>query len=133
MAEEEKQKSKPKKKHKSKVDIPTAIFMVLIVVGLVVCTILMFKKPNSVIYKKEFGDISVLVEFYNDKQEIDLAIDTEDGRVLQQGTYETTKEENKYIATFKDSDEDLKVNIVIKDKTLTMIYDDGSEITLEET
>ena len=133
MAEEEKAQSKPKKKHRSKVDIPTVIFMVLIVVGLIACTYLAFRKPDSVIYKKEFGDISVLIEFYNKNNDIDLAIDTADGRVLQQGKYETTKEENKYVATFKDSDGDLKVDIVIKDKTLTMIYEDGSEITLEET
>ena len=137
MSDEKKDGINKKKKRsgKHKVDIPTIIFIVLIIVGLIVCTYLAFRKPKSVIYKKDYGDtVTVLVEFFYKSDEIDLAIDTEDGKTLQEGKYKTTDKENEYTATFDDGNGgELKVDIAIEDKSLTMTYEDGSEITFKET
>lgn len=133
MADEEKKSTtNNKKKRKGKIDIPTIIFFVLMIIALVIFTILMFKKPSSRIFRKEYGDITVLVEMYNDSDEIDIAIDTKENRVLQEGTYKK-KDDNTYTATFTDNQNNKStVDVVVKDDTLTLVYDDGEEIDLKE-
>ena len=136
----EEKKSKPKKKKNGKIDKPTLIFFVLMIIGLIVLTIIILTKPTSKIYAKDYGQFVVAVEIYSNNK-VDMAIDVEDNRVLQQGTYKEIKDddiENNFKATFISDDETTgetvktEVELVIKDDILTIVYDDGTEIELKE-
>lgn len=139
MADEEK-KTKPKKKKNSKVDTPTIIFFAIMIVGLIVLTVILLTKPTSKIYTKDYGKFVVSVEVYNNNK-VDVAVDTGEDQVVQSGTFEEIKDddiENNYKATFVSEDEEtgekseFSVELVIVDDTLTMNYDDGSQVVLKE-
>lgn len=126
-------KQSTNKKKKNTIDIPTIIFFAIMIIGLIIFTIILLKKPTSKIYYKDYGNnITMLVEFYNKSNDIDIAVDVDNNRSLQKGTYEKTKKENAYLATFTENNTEMKVNISIKDKEMTLIFDDGTEIILEE-
>ena len=60
-------KSKPKKK--SKVDIPTIIFFSILIIGVIVLTFILLKKPHSKLYSKSYGsNIETIVEVYNNNE-----------------------------------------------------------------
>jgi len=139
MADEEK-KTKPKKKKNSKVDTPTIIFFAIMIVGLIVLTVILLTKPTSKIYTKDYGKFVVSVEVYSNNK-VDVAVDAGEDRVVQSGTFEEIKDddiENNYKATFVSEDEEtgekseFSVELVIVDDTLTMNYDDGSQVVLKE-
>ena len=138
MAENEKKPSK-KPKRKGKVDTPTMIFFIVMVVGLIVLTIIMFTRPTSKIYTKAYGeDFIVSVELYSNGN-IDIAVDAKNDRVLQSGKYEEIKDddiENNYIATFEENENDktveTKVNLLIVEDELTLTYEDGSSVVFKE-
>lgn len=135
----EEKKSKPKKKKNGKIDKPTLIFFILMIIGLIVLTIIILTKPTSKIYAKDYGQFVVAVEIYSNNK-VDMAIDVDDNRVLQQGTYKEIKDdiENNFKAVFVSDDEttgetiETEVELVIKDDILTIVYDDGTEIELKE-
>lgn len=138
MADEEK-KTKPKKKN-SKVDTPTIIFFAIMIVGLIVLTVILLTKPTSKIYTKDYGQFVVSVEVYSNNK-VDVAVDAGEDRVVQSGTFEEIKDddiENNYKALFVSEDEEtgekseFSVELVIVDDTLTMNYDDGSQVVLKE-
>lgn len=139
MADEEK-KTKPKKKKNSKVDTPTIIFFAIMIVGLIVLTVILLTKPTSKIYTKDYGQFVVSVEVYSNNK-VDVAVDAGEDRVVQSGTFEEIKDddiENNYKASFVSEDEEtgekseFSVELVIVDDTLTMNYDDGSQVVLKE-
>lgn len=139
MADEEK-KTKPKKKKNSKVDTPTIIFFAIMIVGLIVLTVILLTKPTSKIYTKDYGQFVVSVEVYSNNK-VDVAVDAGEDRVVQPGTFEEIKDddiENNYKALFVSEDEEtsekseFSVELVIVDDTLTMNYDDGSQVVLKE-
>lgn len=139
MADEEK-KTKPKKKKNSKVDTPTIIFFAIMIVGLIVLTVILLTKPTSKIYTKDYGQFVVSVEVYSNNK-VDVAVDAGEDRVVQSGTFEEIKDddvENNYKATFVSEDEETGeksetvVELVVVDDTLTMNYDDGSQVVLKE-
>lgn len=139
MADEEK-KTKPKKKKNSKVDTPTIIFFAIMIVGLIVLTVILLTKPTSKIYTKDYGQFVVSVEVYSNNK-VDVAVDAGEDRVVQSGTFEEIKDddiENNYKALFVSEDEEtsekseFSVELVIVDDTLTMNYDDGSQVVLKE-
>lgn len=139
MADEEK-KTKPKKKKNSKVDTPTIIFFTIMIVGLIVLTAILLTKPTSKIYTKDYGKFVVSVEVYSNNK-VDVAVDAGEDRVVQSGTFEEIKDddiENNYKALFVSEDEEtgekseFSVELVIVDDTLTMNYDDGSQVVLKE-
>lgn len=139
MADEEK-KTKPKKKKNSKVDMPTIIFFAIMIVGLIVLTVILLTKPTSKIYTKDYGQFVVSVEVYSNNK-VDVAVDAGEDRVVQSGTFEEIKDddvENNYKATFVSEDEETGeksetvVELVVVDDTLTMNYDDGSQVVLKE-
>jgi len=141
MADEKEKKpsaaKKPKKKGNSKIDMPTIIFFVVMVVGLIVLTIILLTKPSSKIYEGTYGDFIVMAEVYSNNK-IDLAVDINQERVLQSGTYKEITDdnvENNYEAEFKsDGDESVtKVTFVIDKDKFTMTYDDGTTVELKET
>lgn len=141
MADEKEKKpsaaKKPKKKGNSKIDMPTIIFFVVMVVGLIVLTIILLTKPSSKIYEGSYGDFIVMAEVYSNNK-IDLAVDINQERVLQSGTYKEITDdnvENNYEAEFKsDEDESVtKVTFVIDKDKFTMTYDDGTTVELKET
>lgn len=131
--------TKPKKKKRNgKLDIPTIIFFGLLVVGLIVLTIIILKKPSSKIYSKKYGDnIETLVEVYKNG-DIDLSVSVDGDRTLQQGTYKSIDDSSndgyngEYEATFEENNTTIKVKMVIKDDTLTLTYDDGTTIDFKE-
>ena len=131
--------TKPKKKKRNgKLDIPTIIFFGLLVVGLIVLTIIILKKPSSKIYSKKYGDnIETLVEVYKNG-DIDLSVSVDGDRTLQQGTYKSIDDSSndgyngEYEATFEEINTTIKVKMVIKDDTLTLTYDDGTTIDFKE-
>lgn len=136
----EEKKSKPKKKKNGKIDKPTLIFFILMIIGLIVLTIIILTKPTSKIYAKDYGQFVVAVEIYSNNK-VDMAIDVDDNRVLQQGTYKEIKDddiENNFKAVFVSDDEttgetiETEVELIIKDDILTIVYDDGTEIELKE-
>ena len=136
----EEKKSKPKKKKNGKIDKPTLIFFILMIIGLIVLTIIILTKPTSKIYAKDYGQFVVAVEIYSNNK-VDMAIDVDDNRVLQQGTYKEIKDddiENNFKAVFVSDDEttgetiETEVELVIQDDILTIVYDDGTEIELKE-
>lgn len=136
----EEKKSKPKKKKNGKIDKPTLIFFILMIIGLIVLTIIILTKPTSKIYAKDYGQFVVAVEIYSNNK-VDMAIDVDDNRVLQQGTYKEIKDddiENNFKAVFISDDEttgetiETEVELVIQDDILTIVYDDGTEIELKE-
>lgn len=129
---------KPKKKSKGKIDIPTAIFFGVLVVGMIILTIIILKKPSSKIYSKSYGDdIEALVEVYKNG-DIDLAISMKDDQTLQQGKYKSVDDSSKdtydgeYDVTFNENGVDIKVKMIIKDDKLTLTYDDGTSIDFKE-
>ena len=129
---------KPKKKSKGKIDIPTAIFFGVLVVGMIILTIIILKKPSSKIYSKSYGDdIEALVEVYKNG-DIDLAISMKDDQTLQQGKYKSVDDSSKdtydgeYEVTFNENGVDIKVKMIIKDDKLTLTYDDGTSIDFKE-
>lgn len=129
---------KKKKGKKSKVDIPTIIFFSLLIVGAIVLTVMLLKKPNSKLYSKSYGDnIEILVEVYNNG-EVDMAVSVDGERTLQQGKYKAIGEEPKdtyngeYEVTFKEKNQEVKVNMVIKDSVLTLTYEDNTSIEFKE-
>lgn len=132
-------KSKPKlKKKKSKVDIPTVIFFSVMLIGAVILTFIILKKPQSKLYSKSYGDnIETIVEVYNNN-EIDMAVLVEDQRTIIQGTYKTIGEESadtydgSYEVIFKENDEDIIIAMTIENDILTLEYDDGTTIELRE-
>lgn len=132
-------KSKPKlKKKKSKVDIPTVIFFSVMLIGAVILTFIILKKPQSKLYSKSYGDnIETIVEVYNNN-EIDMAVLVEDQRTIIQGTYKTIGEESadtydgSYEVIFKENDEDVIIAMTIENDILTLEYDDGTTIELRE-
>lgn len=138
MAENEKKPVK-KPKRKGKVDTPTMIFFIVMVVGLIVLTIIILTRPTSKIYTKAYGeDFIVSIELYSNGN-IDIAVDAKDDRVLQSGKYEEIKDddiENNYIATFEETENDkaveTKVNLRIVEDELTLTYDDGSTVVFKE-
>lgn len=139
MADEEK-KTKPKKKKNSKVDTPTIIFFAIMIVGLIVLTVILLTKPTSKIYTKDYGQFVVSVEVYSNNK-VDVAVDAGEDRVVQSGTFEEIKDddvENNYKATFIAEDEETGeksetvVELVVVDDTLTINYDDGSQVVLKE-
>lgn len=139
MADEEK-KTKPKKKKNSKVDTPTIIFFAIMIVGLIVLTVILLTKPTSKIYTKDYGQFVVSVEVYSNNK-VDVAVDAGEDRVVQSGTFEEIKDddvENNYKATFVSEDEETGeksetvVELVVVDDTLTINYDDGSQVVLKE-
>lgn len=139
MADEEK-KTKPKKKKNSKVDTPTIIFFAIMIVGLIVLTVILLTKPTSKIYIKDYGQFVVSVEVYSNNK-VDVAVDAGEDRVVQSGTFEEIKDddiENNYKALFVSEDEETgeksetSVELVIVDDTLTINYDDGSQVVLKE-
>lgn len=139
MADEEK-KTKPKKKKNSKVDTPTIIFFAIMIVGLIVLTVILLTKPTSKIYTKDYGQFVVSVEVYSNNK-VDVAVDAGEDRVVQSGTFEEIKDddiENNYKALFVSENEEtgekseFSVELVIVDDTLTMNYDDGSQVVLKE-
>ena len=141
MADEKEKKpsaaKKPKKKGNSKIDMPTIIFFAVMVVGLIVLTIILLTKPSSKIYEGTYGDFVVMAEVYSNNK-IDLAVDINQERVLQSGTYKEITDddvENNYEAEFKsDEDESVtKVTFVIDKDKFTMTYDDGTTVELKET
>ncbi len=140
MEEKKDTKPKPKKKKNSKIDTPSVIFFVVMIVGLIVLTIILLTKPTSKIYTKDYGQFTVAVEIYSNNK-VDIAIDAGEDRIIQDGTYEEIKDDdidNNFSANFVSEDEltgeqtETHVNILIVDDTLTLIYDDGSEIVLKE-
>lgn len=138
MAENEKKHTR-KPKRNGKVDTPTLIFFIVMVVGLIVLTIIALTRPTSKIYTKEYGeDFIVSVELYSNGN-IDIAVDAKNDRVLQSGKYEEIKDddiENNYIATFEETENDkvveTKVNVFIVEDELTLTYDDGSTVIFKE-
>ena len=107
------------------------------VVGLIVLTIILLTKPSSKIYEGTYGDFIVMAEVYSNNK-IDLAVDINQERVLQSGTYKEITDddvENNYEAEFKsDEDESVtKVTFVIDKDKFTMTYDDGTTVELKET
>lgn len=127
-----------KSRSKSKIDIPTTIFFGVLIVGLIVLTIIILRKPSSKIYSKKYGDnIETLVEVYKDG-DIDIAVQIDDDRTLQQGKYKSVDDskndgyDGEYEATFTENGEEIKVKMVIKGDTLTLTYDDGSTIDFKE-
>lgn len=139
MADEEK-KTKPKKKKNSKVDTPTIIFFAIMIVGLIVLTVILLTKPTSKIYTKDYGQFVVSVEVYSNNK-VDVVVDAGEDRVVQSGTFKEIKDddiENNYKALFVSEDEETgeksetSVELVIVDDTLTMNYDDGSQVVLKE-
>lgn len=138
MADEKKPiEKKPKAKKKGKVDLATIIFFIIMVIGLIVLTVIFLTKPTSKIYSTKYGDkFTVSVEMYSNNK-IDLAIDVDEDRVIQSGTYKedtSSSTSSTYIAEFIDEDtkEKTNINISIKDDTLTLTYSDGTEIILKE-
>ena len=131
--------TKPKKKKRnSKLDIPTIIFFGVLIVGLIVLTVILLKKPSSKIYSKTYGDnIETLVEVYKNG-DVDLSVSIDGDRTLQQGTYKSIDDSSndeyngEYEATFEENNTTIKVKMVIKDDTLTLTYDDGTTIDFKE-
>ena len=141
MEEKKETKPKAKKKKNSKVDMPSVIFFVVMIVGLIVLTIILLTKPTSKIYTTTaYEPFVVSVEIYSNNK-VDIAIDAGEDRVIQAGTYEEIKDddiENNFSATFVDEDETTGVKtethatLTIEDSTLTLLYDSGESIILEE-
>lgn len=142
MAEENKN-TKPKKpnykKKKNGIDTPSLIFFAIMIIGLIVLTIIIFTKPTSKIYSVQYGDNFIIhAEMYSNNK-IDLAVDVGTDRVVQSGNYTEITDDDiefNYIAVFEsevEGEEPTEVNIVIVDNTLTMTYEDGSEIILKES
>ena len=127
-------KKKPKKKT---ADTVSTIIFVVLIIAMVVITIMLLRLPKSKIYSKVYNNqIETLVEVYTNG-EVDLAVSVDGERTIQQGTYTVVgkKTENsyngEYEAIFKGETE-VKVNMVIKDDTLTLTYDDGTVIEFKE-
>lgn len=139
MPDEKKDKPKQSKsKKKSKVDIPTIIFFSILIIGAIVLTFILLKKPHSKLYSKSYGsNIETIVEVYNNN-EIDMAILVEDERTVMQGTYKAIGKEStdtyngEYEVTFKEGNSDLIINMTINDDTLILTYDDGTTVELKE-
>lgn len=122
---------------KDKDKIINIAFFVILIIGLIIITILLLRKPKSVIYSKQYGDnIETLVEIYSNN-DIDLSVAIGEDRTLLKGTYtKLSKEDDKYNgeyeAIFKEDNGEVKMNLVIKDDTLTITYDDGSTAEFKE-
>lgn len=139
MEEKKDTKPKPKKKKNGNIDTPSLIFFGVMIVGLIILTVILLTRPTSKIYTKDYGQFTVAVEIYSNNK-VDVAVDAGEDRVVQSGTYEEIKDdiENNFSAIFTDEDTttgvktETHVNMLIEDTTLTLQYDDGTNIILEE-
>lgn len=141
MAEEKVKKpieKKPKSKKKNnKIDTPTIIFFAVMIIGLIILTVIVLTKPTSKIYSTNYGEnFTVSIELYSNGN-VDLAVDVNDERVLQSGTYKELTDdeiENNYTAEFinNDTDEKTTVELLLIEDELTLTYSNGTEIILKE-
>lgn len=138
---DKKPSTKKKKLSKFNVDNTTIIFFSILIIGMIVLTIILLKKPTSKIYSKVYGDsIETLIEVYNNN-EVDIGVSIDGELTIQQGTYEkisdnTTSDTDiyngEYIITFSNNQEQTTANMSIKDSTLILTYNDNTKIEFKE-
>ena len=141
MADEIKRENKAKtsvkkRKTNSSIDKPTLVFFGIMIVGLIVLTIIILNRPESIIYSASYGeDFTISAEMY-DNNDIDVAVDAKDSRVVQTGTYKLIDDDidSNYLATFEDdeSGDITEIDVLIEEDQLTLTYSDDTQIVLKE-
>ena len=124
-------------------DNTTIIFFSVLIVGMIILTLILLKKPTSKIYSKVYGDsIETLIEVYKNGN-IDIGVSIDGEITIQHGTYEKTTDLNnnsdtdiyngEYIITFSNNQEEVTtVNMLINDSTLILIYPDNTKLEFKE-
>lgn len=138
---ENKKTTKPKKKKNDKIDKSSLIFFGIMIVGLIILTVILLTRPSSVIYSVNYGDDFVVHAEIFSNNSIDIAVDVNDDRVIQSGMIKEITDddiEGNYEVLFNETDElgnttETIVQMLIVDDTLTLTYDDGTEIILKES
>lgn len=128
---EKKEKPKKPKKKVGKIDQSQLIFFGLLVLGIIIFAVIIITKPTSKIYRTQYGDsiVASIEVFSNNK--IDIAIDINDTRIIQSGTFKQI-DDITYEIQLEDDTENQTVTMIIQDDTLTLKYSDGLEVVLKE-
>lgn len=123
---------KPKKN--TKIDKPTLIFFICIIIGLITFTIILLVQSSKTVYVANFGEeMSSTIKIDDSKTKIDLIMDVKGSTSKQHGTLSVTDDANIYIAELVVSETETEtVELIFNETELILRFDDGTEILYKE-
>lgn len=123
---------KPKKN--AKIDKPTLIFFICIIIGLITFTIILLVQSSKTVYIANFGEeMTSTIKIDDSKTKIDLIMDVKGSTSKQHGTLTVTEESNIYTAELVVSETETEtVELIFKETELILRFDDGTEILYKE-